>query len=133
MRLTLLILVGSVISASAPARAQDSGGGDPAAGEKVFLKCRTCHQIGETAKNAIGPVLNGLMGRKTGSVPGYNYSEANKNSGITWDDATFLEYIESPQVKIKGTKMPFPGLKVEKERKDVLAYIKQFDADGKKK
>src|SRR3712207_7489106 len=78
---------------------------DAAAGEKVFAQCRACHQVGENAKNAVGPVLNGLFGRHSGSVEGYNYSAANKNSGITWDEATFREYIKDPKAKIPGTKM----------------------------
>ncbi len=105
---------------------------DAAAGEKVFAKCRACHQVGETAKNGVGPVLNGLFGRKSGSVEGYNYSEANKNSGITWDEATFREYIKNPKAKIPGTKMVFAGLTNEKEIDDIVAYLKQFGADGKK-
>lgn len=107
--------------------------GDAAAGEKVFLKCRACHQIGETAKNAVGPELNGLFGRKTGSVPGYNYSDANKNSGIVWDEAVFREYIKAPKAKIPGTKMTFPGLKDDKDIDNIIAFLKQFDAEGKKK
>ncbi|CAN7528004.1 cytochrome c family protein [Bosea sp. LjRoot90] len=107
--------------------------GDPAAGEKVFQKCRACHQIGETAKNAIGPRLNGLLGRPAGSIEGYSYSAANKNSGITWDEPTFRDYIKAPQVKIPSTKMVFPGLKADQEIDDILAFLKQFDTDGKKK
>ncbi len=106
---------------------------DAAAGEKVFAQCRACHQIGETAKNLVGPELNGLIGRHSGSVAGFTYSEANKNSGITWDDATFLEYIKDPKAKIPKTKMIFAGIKDEQKAKDLLAFIKQFDADGKKK
>lgn len=105
---------------------------DAAAGEKVFAKCRACHQVGETAKNGVGPVLNGLFGRKSGTVEGYNYSEANKNSGLTWDEATFREYIKNPKAKIPGTKMVFAGLTNEKEIDDLVAYLKQFGADGKK-
>lgn len=105
---------------------------DAAAGEKVFVQCRACHQIGENAKNAVGPELNGLFGRKAGSAPGYSYSSANKNSGITWDEATFREYIKDPKAKIPGTKMAFPGLKNPKQIDDVVAYLKQFDAAGKK-
>ncbi len=116
----------AILSAGA-AQAQDA-----AAGEKVFLKCRACHQTGETAKNAVGPVLNGLIGRKSGSVEGYNYSDANKNSGLTWDEATFKEYIKNPKAKIPGTKMIFAGLPTDKEIEDVLAYLKQFGPDGKK-
>ena len=109
------------------ARAQDA-----AAGEKVFAQCRACHQIGETAKNAVGPVLNGVIGRKAGTVEGYSYSPANKNSGITWDEATFSEYIKDPKAKVPGTKMVYAGLKDEQKIKDLLAYLKQFDASGQK-
>ena len=104
---------------------------DAAAGEKAFAVCKVCHQVGDSAKNAVGPVLNGLFGRKAGSVDGYNYSEANKNSGITWDEATFTEYIKDPKAKIPGTKMAFAGIKNEKEVNDLWAFISQFDADGK--
>ena len=106
---------------------------DAALGEKVFLKCRACHQIGESAKNAVGPVLNGIVGRKAGTYADYTYSDANKNSGVTWDEATLKEYLKNPRAKIPGTKMIFPGIKNEKERNDLWAYISQFDKDGKKK
>jgi cytochrome c len=105
---------------------------DAAAGEKVFAQCRACHQVGETAKNAVGPVLNGLFGRKAGTIEGYSYSPANKNSGITWDEATFREYIKDPRAKIPGTKMVYAGLKDEQRVNDLIAYLKQFDASGKK-
>jgi len=105
---------------------------DAANGEKVFAQCRACHQIGPTAKNAVGPVLNGVIGRKAGSVEGYNYSPANKNSGITWDEATFAEYIKDPKAKVPGTKMVYAGLKDEQRIKDLIAYLKQFDATGQK-
>lgn len=105
---------------------------DAAAGEKVFAKCKACHQIGETAKNAVGPVLNGLIGRKTGSIEGYSYSDANKDSGLTWDDATFKEYIRNPKAKIPGTKMVFAGLQKDEDVDNVLAFLKQYDKDGKK-
>lgn len=106
---------------------------DVASGEKIFLQCKACHQVGETAKNGVGPVLNGLLGRKAGTIEGFNYSPANKNSGITWDEATFRDYIKDPKAKIPGTKMVFPGLKDPKQIEDILAYLKQFDATGKKK
>jgi cytochrome c len=105
---------------------------DAAAGEKVFAQCRACHQVGENAKNAVGPVLNGLFGRHSGSVEGYNYSAANKNSGITWDEATFREYIKDPKAKIPGTKMIYAGLKDEQKVNDLVAYLKQFNAQGQK-
>ena len=97
---------------------------DVAAGEKSFNKCRACHQVGETAKNSVGPELNGLFGRKSGSVAGYNYSDANKNSGITWDDAVFAEYIKDPKAKIPGTKMAFAGLKKPDDVANVIAFLK---------
>jgi cytochrome c len=106
---------------------------DPVAGEEVFKKCRVCHQVGETAKNAVGPKLNGLIGRTAGSVEGFNYSPANKNSGITWTEENFKKYIADPKGFMPGNKMAFAGLKEEKDQADVLAYLKQFDADGKKK
>ena len=105
---------------------------DAAAGERIFAQCRACHQIGETAKNAVGPVLNGLFGRKAGTIEGYSYSAANKNSGITWDEATFREYIKDPKAKIPGTKMIYAGLKDEKRIDDLIAYLKQFDEKGQK-
>src|SRR6188768_3121929 len=117
----------------AVAGAGEASAQDAAAGEKVFGVCKACHQIGETAKNNVGPQLNGIIGRKSGTVPGYNYSAANKDSGITWDEATFREYIKDPKAKIPGTKMIYAGLKDEQRINDLLAYLKQFDADGKKK
>ncbi len=110
-----------------------SAAGDAAAGEKVFAKCKACHRIGEGAKNAIAPELNGIDGRKAGSVEGYNYSDAMKGSGITWDAASFKEFIKSPKAKVPGTKMVFQGLASEPDEDNVWAYISQFDADGKKK
>ena len=112
---------------TAGAQAQDA-----AAGEKTFAVCKACHQIGETAKIGVGPVLNGVIGRRAGTYPGYSYSEANKNSGLTWDDATFREYIRDPKAKVPGTKMIYAGLKDEQRVKDLTAFLKQFDASGKK-
>ena len=106
--------------------------GDPDAGAKVFNKCKACHQIGPGAKNVVGPELNGLNGRHTGAVEGYNYSDANKNSGLTWDEATFLEYITAPQKKIPGTKMTFAGVPDETDRANLWAFLAQFKADGSK-
>lgn len=105
---------------------------DVAAGEKSFAKCRSCHQVGETAKNGVGPVMNGLFGRVAGTIPGYTYSPQNKASGITWDVPVFAEYIRDPKAKIPGTKMVFPGIKNDKEIADLTAYLQQFDATGKK-
>jgi cytochrome c len=105
---------------------------DAAAGEKAFAVCKACHQIGPNAKNAVGPELNGVVGRKAGSVESYNYSPANKNSGLTWDEATLREYLMDPRKKVPGTKMIFAGIKDEKRLNDLIAYLKQFDASGNK-
>ena len=126
MRLVLIVPLALAFGPS-PAQAQDA-----ANGEKVFAQCRACHQVGPTAKNAVGPVLNGLIGRKAGTVEGYNYSPANKNSGLTWDEATFTDYIKDPKAKVPGTKMVYAGLKDEQRIKDLIAYLKQFDAAGQK-
>jgi len=106
---------------------------DLAAGATSFKKCAPCHDVGPTAKNKVGPVLNGLDGRKSGSIAGYSYSDANKGSGITWNEASFLEYIKDPKAKIPNTKMAFAGIKNEAEAKNLWAYLKQYDADGKTK
>ncbi len=124
LRLSALLAVFAVT----PAMAQDA-----ANGEDVFKKCRACHQVGETAKNAVGPVLNGLFGRKAGTIEGYAYSEANKNSGVTWDEATFANYIKDPRAAMPGNKMAFAGVKDAEDVKDLTAYLMQFDATGKKK
>ena len=105
---------------------------DVEAGESSFKKCLPCHDIGDDARNKVGPLLNGLAGRKSGTVEGFSYSDANKNSGLTWDEATFKDYIKDPRAKIPGTKMIFPGIKNEKESENLWAYISQFKADGSK-
>jgi cytochrome c len=122
-----LLVCAAAAMFSTGAQAQDA-----AAGEKVFAQCRACHQVGPTARNLVGPKLNGLFGRKAGTIEGYNYTDANKNSGIVWDEATFAEYIKNPREKIPGTKMVYAGLKDEQRIKDLIAYLKQFDAEGNK-
>jgi cytochrome c len=106
---------------------------DVGAGETSFRKCAPCHSIGPDAANKVGPELNGLKGRKSGTVAGFNYSDANKGSGITWDEAIFKEYIKDPRAKVPGTKMIFAGIKNEKELGDLWAYVSQFDKDGNAK
>ena len=120
---------------SAVVLAASAGGAvsqDLAAGETAFRKCQICHDIGEGAKNKLGPELNGLDGRKAGTAEGYAYSDGNKNSGIVWSEASFKEYLQNPQEKIPGTKMIL-SVNNEKELADLWAYLKQFGADGKKK
>ena len=122
----LLVIATSAAASNALAQ-------DVAAGKTSFNKCMACHSIGEGAKNKVGPELNGLDGRKSGTVPDYNYSDANKNSGITWNEAQFKEYIKDPKAKIPGTKMAFAGIKREQEVNDIWAFIAQYDKDGKTK
>jgi cytochrome c len=116
----------AAMAATAPGHAQDLDNG-----KLIWNKCRACHQLGENAKNMVGPVLNGLFGRKAGTVEGFNYSEANKSSGVTWDEATFREYIKNPKAKIPNTKMVFAGISDEADIDDLIAYLKQFGPDGK--
>src|SRR5947199_7170009 len=120
----LLIIASSAATSGALAQ-------DAAAGKTSFNKCMACHAIGEGAQNKVGPELNGLNGRKSGTAPDYSYTEANKNSGITWNEAQFKEYIKDPKAKIPGTKMAFSGIKNEKEAGDLWAFIAQYDKDGK--
>jgi cytochrome c len=119
-------LIVGLVAVAWPAHGQDVE-----AGEKSFRKCTPCHAIGENAQNKVGPVLNGLQGRKSGTIEKYTYTDANKNSGIVWNEASFKEYISDPRAKIPGTKMIFPGIKQEKERNDLWAYLSQFAPDGK--
>ena len=109
-----------------------SAAGDAAAGEVKYKACRICHQIGENARNFVGPVLNGVVGRKAGSVPGYNYSDANKNSALIWDEGNLAKYLKTPRAVVPGTRMAFPGMSNEDDIADVIAYLKQFGPDGKK-
>ena len=129
MKKTVLTVLAAVttLAATSPVLAQDV-----AAGKTSFNKCMACHAVGEGAKNKVGPELNGLDGRKSGSVAGYAYSDPNKNSGITWSKETFLDYIKDPKAKIPGTKMVYAGLKDEQRVKDIIAFLKQYDKSGKK-
>jgi cytochrome c len=106
---------------------------DIEAGEKVFHACRQCHHIGKGATNFYGPVLNGLVGRKAGTVPGYAYSAANKESGKVWDVPTLTSYLKKPQHDVPSTEMTFTGLKNDADIENVIAYIGQFDTSGGKK
>ncbi len=127
----LLMVAAAIAVSSGAALAQNAG--DPAAGENVFRQCLPCHAIGPGAGTKVGPELNGLDGRKAASVADYPYSDAMKNSGITWNEQSFKEYIKDPKAKVPKTKMIFTGLKKPKEVDDIWAYLKQFNADGSKK
>lgn len=97
--------------------------GDAAAGEKVFMQCASCHVV-EPGVNRVGPSLAGIIGRAAGTVEGFNYTDANKNSGITWTPEKMFQYLENPQRVVPGTKMAFAGLKNGQDRANVIAYIK---------
>ena len=131
-QISLLVLALMLIAVGS-ARGQDAGisAGRPDAGAMVFKKCMACHQIGPNAQNGIAPVLNGVVGRPAGQYPNYSYSSANKNSGLVWDESTLSAYLRAPAKVVPGTKMIFSGLKKGQEISDVIAYLKQFAADGK--
>ena len=119
------ILVALALSvAAALASGSASAEGDAAKGKKVFKKCKTCHTL-QAGKKKIGPDLAELFGRKAGSVDGFKYSKAMVESGIVWDEATLSEFLTKPKKYVKGTKMAFPGLKKEKQRQDLIAYLKE--------
>jgi cytochrome c len=97
-------------------------------GEQVFKKCLACHRVGPGAKNLVGPQLNGIVGRKAGTIEGFNYSQANKQAGekgLTWTDDVLDKYLVNPQAFMPGTKMAFAGVPDENDRKDLIAYLKQ--------
>ncbi|PZN96100.1 MAG: hypothetical protein DCF31_04800 [Alphaproteobacteria bacterium] len=108
----------SVATLSTPAAAA----GDAAKGAVVFNQCKVCH-VTDKGVNRVGPSLHGVVGRKAGTVPGYTYSAANKNSGLTWTVAQLDTYLAAPQKVIKGTKMAFAGLKKPEDRANVIAFL----------
>lgn len=137
----MVLLIGAVVALPCgPLMAQDLGG-DPVKGEIVYKKCQTCHRIGPGAKNAVGPTHNNLIGRTAGTAEGYNYSPLNKHAGengLVWTEQAIFDYLPDPNAFLKkfltdhgkadlatgSTKMSFK-LADEKERKDVIAYIKK--------
>ena len=122
-----LAAVAVICSLSTTAMAE----GDAVNGENVFKKCKICHQIGDTAKNQVGPMLTGIIGRKAGTAEGYAYSPAMKEAGekgTVWNEETLAKYLENPKDFIPKNKMAFVGLKTEQERADVIAYLAKFPA-----
>jgi len=127
MRLTLTAAIAALpfIAFAAPASAQDAE-----AGQRVFAQCRACHQVGENARNGVGPNLNGLFGREAGSVEGYTYSNAFQDLDKVWDEENFAVYIQNPRQVTPGTKMVYAGLRDEQRINDLIAYLAQFNEDG---
>jgi cytochrome c len=123
-----LLLALLIAGVSSQLKAQDR-----AAGEQVFKQCNICHQVGESAKNDVGPALNGVFGKQAGTASGYSYSAGFRNAALLWDESSLREYIKDPRSMFPGTKMSFAGLKDERKIADLLAYLKQFGADGKRK
>lgn len=124
MWLKALVATAALLAVASPAAAQNVENG-----EQVFKKCRACHQVGDNAKNVVGPVLNNIINRPAGAVEGFNYSQANKDAGkggLVWTEENMFKYLENPAAFMPKTKMAFVGLKDEADRKDVIAYLKKF-------
>ncbi len=129
---TLLALAQFAAAAAAPPAApapvviKDAAGasytGDAEAGQKKFTVCAVCHSV-KQGENKIGPTLFGVVGRKAGTVAGYTYTAANKNSGLTWTAQVLADYLENPKLKIPGTKMAYAGLRKPQDRANVIAYL----------
>lgn len=118
-----------VLSIVMPARAEEAG--DPARGAQIFAKCKSCHSLGQDARNRVGPHLNELFGRRAASIGGYKYSAdmiRAGNDGLTWQADTLHVYIENPKNLVTGTRMAFRGIKDRKDRLDLIAYLRQFSA-----
>lgn len=122
MKANLWTAIGTALILSASANLAYAAG-DPAKGEKVFKKCKACHTADSGGKNKIGPNLFGIVGQAAAQTESYKYSSAMKDSGLTWDVATLDEYLKKPRALVKKTKMSFPGLKKEKDRNNVIAYL----------
>ena len=123
------VYAGVLVAASAGAALAQ----DVAAGEQSFSKCKPCHDVGEDAKIKLGPPLNGIDGRKSATYDGFNYSDALKGLGVTWNAASFKQWVSGPSAMAPGTRMAFSGIKDDAEIANLWAYLTQYDADGKKK
>jgi cytochrome c len=127
MRLFIWIATVGVVSwfTAQPSLAQ----ADAENGKEVYKGCRACHQVGAGAKNGIGPSLNGIIGRKAGTISGFNYSDVNKQAGekgLVWTDDKLVEYLKDPATFMPGNKMTFAGVKDDADRRDLVAYLRQF-------
>ena len=120
----LSAIAATVVLGASVVQAQDAENG-----AEVFKRCRACHEVGDKAKNKVGPILNGIVGRKAGTIEGFNYSDANRKAGAegwVWTEEKMMEYLLNPRAAMPGNKMAFAGLKDERDRKDLIAYLKKF-------
>jgi cytochrome c len=125
-----LIALAANLTVAAALAASASAAGDPQKGVSVFNKCRACHRVGPGAHTVVGPELNGVVGRKAGSLADYPYSSAVKASGLTWDEATLTQWLRSPRALLPGTRMTFAGISKDDDIANVIAYLKTFDPQG---
>ncbi|MFU8779293.1 MAG: c-type cytochrome [Roseovarius sp.] len=128
--MTRLSITTALILAAFSFGATPAMAGDAAAGEKIFNKCKACHQVGEKAKNRVGPMLNGTVGQPAGAVEGFKYSDALSGSGLVWDEATLAAYLADPKATVPGNKMAFVGLRKDEEIADVIAFLASHASDG---
>ncbi|RXV59295.1 cytochrome c family protein [Roseovarius sp. A46] len=131
--MTRLPITTTLLLATLSFGAEPAMAGDAAAGEKVFNKCKACHQVGEKAKNRVGPVLNGVVGRAAGTAEGFRYSDAMSESGLVWDEAALATFLADPKATVPGNKMAFPGLRKDEEITNVIAFLASYAADGTRK
>lgn len=138
LRSTLLVAASLLPSlafaqAAAPAAPAAPTAADAEAGQRIFAQCRACHQVGETARNAVGPQLNGIFGRRAGSVEGFRYSQAYQSETVrakTWDVDNFRTYIRNPREVTPGTNMAFVGIRNEDQITQLIAFLSSYNANG---
>jgi cytochrome c len=136
LRSTLLVaasLLPTLAIAQAPAAAAPPTAAEAEAGQRVFAQCRACHQVGETARNAVGPQLNGIFGRRAGSIEGFRYSQAYQSESVrskVWDVDNFRVYIRNPREVTPGTNMAFAGIRNEDQITQLIAFLRSYNANG---
>jgi cytochrome c len=116
-KIGVLVLAACLALGGANASAES----DPVKGEQIYHRCQGCHSID---RNRVGPMHKGLFGRPAGSVPGFSYSDAMKNSGIVWSEETLDQFLQGPRKMVPGTKMTYAGVADPQDRADLIAYLK---------